>query len=491
MFTYNNIMRSFNIHALQNLIFSKVSDADFISLLPDALTDYHEVFTSDAGQFTKYTEGVAGTTQVVANAYEISHSGSQNDIITLNTSSTPMPQNWVEVQVDVTDTGATGYDYGGVGLVLDQDNYLLCRVDRIAGQICVQVKIAGSGTSLSPVAVTIPTAFKIGMSLVANAVTVWIDTGSGFEYKSYDLVQTYKDFKLVGALSGWKAGFLLSNGGGTSVWRYSNLKLGRHGGVGIRDLAPVTYEDGTPYVVGSTAYCVATLPDATGTCTQGVVTIDLDTYTYSVVSVVMINRGGSINNDIEGHIIYYGNGDRRITIIDGDLSVILHKLTTSDLLSGSNVESGLSQLSIAGPSKVTAMLAKRSDTNDWIIAYSEYGSSVYTGLAKSSDLISWDIVGVDIPNAYVGAKIAIVDNKYLIVSGGPVGSNSSRIYSADDMSVIGALNIEFDPVSGSAAFPAIIGAGDSTYCLSFDQTYHAGTAPNGTFGNLVIYKANS
>jgi hypothetical protein len=487
-----------------DMVFSKAHDSDYIEFLPANLIDAEEDFASDTGQFTKYTEGVPGTTSLVSNTYQISHSGAQNDIVALNTASLSMPQFWSEVTVNVTTASATGYDNGGVGIVKDANNFLFASMDRLASVVRVQIKIAGSNTFTASVSQSFGTSFKLGLSLVGNSATVWVDTGSGWVYKTGANLSGIYNFKAVGALTGWNPGFTLASGGGTSVWRFSDFNFGRYGGVGMRDQTIVTNEDGTPYrPTADTVMFSATIPDMRGIAFAAVFTLDLTDYSYTMDSVIMVERGGNIQNDLVPHIIYYGSGDRRVTIGTwgngfGGTIEVLHKLETSlDLLVGTNVIQSMTALSlpnVGSGGAYDSMMVYDSDNSRWLIAYTITddtnfaGNPFYAAAAYSTDLSSWTALGADSSNnGYEGTKIIFANDQYFIIAGGPAGTgDSSRVYDSS-MSYLGTLDIVFEGGTSTQPHPMVLPYDDKQICLTFDDSKQ-GTA-NFTWGNIQIFEA--
>ena len=174
-----SVLANTNEIALTSLSFSKISSATYFELLPAALVKSNETFASDTGQFTKYTEGMAGTTSIASNAMTITHSGTQNDIVVLNTTSFTIPQIFVQCTINITTAGTTSYDNGGVGIAKDANNFLFASIDRLNNIVRVQIKIGGTNTFLSSVTKTWGSSFKLGLSLVANSACVYADDGSG------------------------------------------------------------------------------------------------------------------------------------------------------------------------------------------------------------------------------------------------------------------------------------------------------------------------
>lgn len=490
-----------------DLAWTKVVDADHNVLLPPALTDLVETFAADTGQFTKYSEATPGTTALVSNTYRITHGATQNDIIVQNTVSFSMPQIWVEAQITVEEPCTVGYDNAGVGIVKDANNFLIASMDRYGVYVRVQIKIGGVNTFLASLATTAwPSTFKLGMALVGNSVTVYTDTGSGWTYRTGADVSSKYDFRTTGNLTGWRPGFTLANGANACVWNFANFKAGRFGGVGIRDHLIVTNEDGSPYFPTPTSILFSTtISDRLGVSCCGIFSLDLTDYSYEQVGVIMVERGGKVYNDLIAHIIYYAGGDRRITMstwgngLGGSLQV-LHKLETSqDLLSGTRVVAGMTQLNLPGqtgalPGAYDQMLAYDAINSRWLIAYTVTDSTNFTGdpfypaAAYSVDLSTWTLIGKESTvNGYEGTKLLLLGGEYWVLAGGPAGTgDSSRVYNSA-MVYQGPLDVVFEGGNNTQPHPMVFPYGSKQVIISFDDT-RDGTALF-TWGNFLVYEA--
>lgn len=388
------------------LAFTRIHRANFSDLLPAALVAFDEGFVSDTGQFRKQTEGTAHTFSISAGQLTLTNSAgaARNDVISEGSDLT-MPQVFVQIDVVTRSGSPTGYDNIGVGIVKDSNNFVFAAVDRIAGTCRIQLKIGGANTFNSSVSRALGSGpYKLGFSLIANSACMYVDAGSGWEYVTgYAIPTGTINFKST-SLTDWRAGFTqaTSGAGGTASWTFDNFKSGRFGGIGIRDMSLVTNEDGTTYVEGTSpkyVYLCASLSDGLGISSQGVVKMSLADYSVTVTSIIMISRSSVKYPDIAGHIIYYGNGDRRICIATwgngfGGVIDIWHALITgSDILNGSHLLTTLAKLNVPQPASYGAydpFLVK--DGSTWRLAYSLTsdtnftGSPFYAASASSSDL---------------------------------------------------------------------------------------------------------
>lgn len=491
---------------ITSLAFSQVNEIDYTDLLPAALTDMTETFASDTGQFTKYTEGTAGTTSIAGNKMTVTHSsGARNDIVVQNAQSLTVPQCWVEVQVNVTNTGGTSYDGGGVGLAKDANNFIWASLDRLNSIVRVQIKIGGTNTFLGSITQAWGTSFKLAMSMIGNSICVWADTGSGWVFKVGQDVTTQYNFQTTGNLTGWKPAFTLANGGGTSVWEFSNFKFGRFGAVGIRDMTLVTNEDGSPYFPSSDKVLFsATAVDPRGIGYAGVFELDLTARTIAQKSVIMVQRSGKTYGDLSPHIIYYANGNRRMVIgtwgngFGGSIQTLHQLFTTGDILTGTNLVTmtgiTLPGQSGANPGAYDAMAVYDAANARWLIAYTLVdntnfsGNPFYAAACYTTDWSSFTLIAKDSThNGYEGTKLIPVGGAYFIAAGGPAGSgNSSRVYDAS-MNYLGPLNAVFHGGADTQPHPMAFPYGDKMLMLTFDNTKYGSGAF--TWGNAEIYEA--
>lgn len=490
------------------LVFTQTDNIDYLDLLPANLIDMTETFASDTGQFTKYTEGTAGTTAIASNKMTVTHSsGARNDIVTQNAYGLTIPQCWVEATINVVNTGGTGYDNGGVGLVKDQNNFLFASMDRINSNVRIQVKIGGTNTFIGSISQTWPTSFKLALSMVANSICVWIDVGSGWTMRVSTDITSYYDFRTTGNLTGWKPGFTLANGGGTSVWEFSNFRMGRFGTVGMRDQTIVTNENGTPYFPSAdTVLFTGTGFDPRGTSYLGVWSLNLTTRAITQRSVIFIQRGGKSWNDLSAHIIWYSNGNRRLLVgtwgngFGGVIQTLHALLNSGDILTGTNLVTTAAQITLPGqtganPGAYDAMAAYDAANSRWLIAYTLVtntnftGNPFYAALCYTTDWSTFTLIGADTANnGWEGTKLLWNNSQFFVLAGGPVGyGNSSRVYNAS-MTYQGALNATFNGSASTQPHPMVFPYGAKQILLTFDNAKY-GTA-NFTWGNVCIHEAS-
>lgn len=492
---------------LIDLSFVKQYSYDWDVKLVESMPYLNETFDSDNGQFEYLTESTAGTVTISDNSMIFSHTGEQNDVVIDTNKSFTIPTVWVQSDIETTTDSATSYDNGGVGIAKDADNFIFASVDRIAGVIRTQVKINGSNSFYDSNSESIGTSFSLGLSLAFNSVCVWIDQGSGFELMSYKDIESIKDMKEIDALSGWHPSITVANGGGSTVWEFSNLKAGSYGGVGVRDCTIFTNTDGSPYFEdGNKIYFSGTTPDPLGVSFASVFKMNVDDYSFEKVSTIAVNRDSKIENDLIPHVlISESQDDNKVTMsswgndFGGDLFVSLSTVSDLSILSNETILSGMVTLDL--PNVPTnggcydQMLAYDENLSRWIITYSITtdtdfsGDPFYAAAAYSSDLSTWTAIGADSGNTgYEGTKIVKINDTYNFVAGGEAGTgDNSRVYDYN-MNYLGDLGIVFEGGSVTQPHPMIFPYGDKQICLTFDES--TDYSSSFTWGDLIIYEAD-
>jgi hypothetical protein len=496
--------------APQNLSFSKVSDTSYFNLLAENLKEVDENFASDSGQVSVTHFQNAATPSFGTNEYIISttSSSAQGTLVYFNAHEWAMPQNWIECDVENTDASASGYDVVAIGFIKSESDYVVGAYDRLNNEIRCEVRVGGGAvdfySAITP-SPSIGSSFTIGLSLVDNFLCVFVDSGSGWEHVTDANIGASIDMRNPANMAGFYPGFFISDGsGGTTEWRFSNFKYGRHGGVGIRDQTLVTQVDGTPYrPTADTVMFTATIPDAAGFASLGVFTIDLSDYSYSLDAVLVFERSGYYYCDLNAHIIYYPNGDRRVvfaTWATRDAALEIHHVleTTDDLLDGSYVVTGSAALALPTASTGTEgeydpILHYNSNESRWEIAYSITeridfaGSPFYAAAAQSSDLVTWTAIGDDDSNhGYEGTKILAAKGRIYILAG---GATSVRVYD-ESMNYLGSPTAVLEGGSDTQPHPCIVPYNDKQILITFDDTKPTGIAEQFTWGNLLIYEAD-
>lgn len=448
--------------------FSVVASVDFATsptlarLCPESLRFLHEQFTSDTGQFAHLTEGTQATWSVSGGQGTIANTaGTDRNSIIRTGDDLTMPQVWV--QIDVVDhpvSAASGYDNIGVGVCKDANNFLFASVDDRNNLLRIQVKNAGINYFLAT-SLFFSTAapYTLALSIVGNSCSVWYDAGSGWTVGPRADIGSYFDFRAAD-LTGWKPAFTAATAT-NSTWVFDNLRAGRFGAVGVRDVTLVTNEDGSPHGIETdTVHFTATCADGRGKSYAGVFSLDLTDYSVLQTAVLMIERDGKTYEDHASHIVVRDNDDHTLLISTwgngfGGVLDIRMETTSANLLSGSHVLSATSALALPGDlggsyGVYDPYLVKRG--SEWLLAYSItedtdfFPEDFYTGAATSEDLSSWSSVDEDDSRSiYEGPKGCLANGDYWITVGGRTNSivyNEAMVYQ-------GTLDFELDAPSGS------------------------------------------
>ncbi len=471
------------------------------------LIDFTEAFTSASG-FTLYTEGTAGTVSASSGTATIAHTTTSSDIVVETSHSLAIPQMWAQIDISsVSGTPTTG-DVISVGLFKDASNFVCASVDRVANTAKVEIRISGSLTSSGSVARTSTAPFKLGFGMVGNSITVWAWDTTNLKWlylTGADVSATY-NFKTTGNLTGWKAGFRLNTTAGTSTVNFQNFQVGRFGAVGMHDIVSVNSEDGTPYVQNGQAMFTATSSDPLGSQYMGAWSLNLSTNVLTQLSVIMFTRNGGVQSELDGQVIRYANGDRRVLAstwsTSGTSLHIIHVLITAgsgDVLSGTWNVSGATQLSLPQysggsiPGEYNPCLFYDTKRSQWVMAYSAVNTSTFSSAtfrlqaATSTDLTTWTSAFVDSTTGYSGPKLFKGAGDWWIVIGGPTGAAiTPRIYNPGFGYVGGFVSIGLTAGSDVIPYCQLIGYGDFVYLLTFNNT-KASTGNGSSFGAPQVH----
>lgn len=495
--THGMLARSVAAPSLLSAHFVEQMRATYFDLQPVALVLNAETFDAETGQFVQYTEGTYGTFSISGGKAVVTQSSGDRNNIVKTGPDVGQPQAFVSMDLSARSGSPSSYDVVGVGIVRDANNFIWASRDRLSGECRFQIKIGGGNGFHAGVYPSLPETFTLGLSIVGNKLGLWTDTGSGWVLQSTFDCASRIDLKIAD-LTGWKSGFMLASSG-NSTWAFDNLKIGRFGAVGLRDMTLVTLEDGTPYVESGKVYFTATA--AAGYDSYcGVFTLDLTTYAVAQTGVLQINRGGVIQNDVAAHIIRYGATDYRMVIstwgngFGGSLS-FLHKLLSGvDLLHGSHVVGGMTALALpgGGAGVYDPMLVKVGST--WHLAYTITndlwfaGSPFYAALATSPDLATWTLVGKDDTHTgYEATKIVKAGTAYHVVASGPAGvGTGTRVFDLS-MAYQGALNATFYGGTDTQPHPMAFAVGSTWYLLTYDNYRFNGLGF--TWGRPMVYTA--
>ena len=496
---------------LYETIFSEVLNMEYFggtreeAIAPAALNMVSELFDDvSLTRFTQLSESALGTLSIATGQATITHnSGSNKSNFIIEGDSINMPQVMLSVDL-ISQTGTVGaYCAVLLGIIKDENNYIVANysLKNVASNLTIQIKIGSSSSFHFAVTKTPELPETLGFSIVGNSLVIWTKTTAGVW-----TIRTYFDFTgtidlKAQDLSLWHGMFgLATPGDNTNSVVYDNFKIGRFGGVGIRDITAVTNEKGNPIVVDGKSLCLASLPDPTGQIagtSLAVVSIDLTVPSVTQVGLIMVNRGGKIQNDQAGHILLKDNGDQIFSVSTwGDaptatnILIKLELLSTQNLLSGSHIVSSMLACNLtvlpSGGSRWDPFLVKIGTIYYMAYVASDVSAySFYPVLDSSTDLSTWENIGsAPTDTRHEGTKIVIVDGEYFVVAGTQFTMKSYELLT---MKPRGLLHITSPGTGVTQPHPMIVPYKKLLYILTFDDTKYPPGGSNFSWGNLRIF----
>lgn len=469
-------------------------------LQPTGLLWVNDPFTdSTTGRFTTLSEATPGTIAISGGQLTISQtSGGARQNMEYEGAAIRVPQVCIAVDI-VSKSGTAGAYFAAlVGIVKDANNYICVNFDTANNNANIQYKIGASTSFSANSSVT----YSAGMSIIITFVGNWVNfyksvSGVITKIAGYDLTSKI-DLKAED-LTAWFPFFGLSNPGtNANSMVFDNFKVGRCGGVGTRDWTLVTNPDGTPYLVGSTAYFTGTLAGASGGIPEascGIFSMDLESKVITQLGVLLNSRGGKIQNDHAAHIVKDGANQRVLISTWGDNATAYPQVqyqnipvATQDLLAAgltyTMAGSTLTLDAYAGiVGRYDPYLIKNGAT--WYLAYvatTGVGYNFYPALATSSDLATWAATLSDASALrFEGTKITFLGGSYYVIAGGQYGC---RVYDLT-MTFKGWLG-GVSPGDGTTQpHPQLVPYKTQVLWVTFDQTlFPAGTGAAFSWGAL-------
>jgi hypothetical protein len=454
-------------------------------LQPTELLWVNDPFTdTNPARFTQETEANLCTLGLPGSTATLTATAGVNRM-SLIRESTPleMPHTFISIRVVSRSAGANAYAAVLLGVMLDADNYIVINWNLIDGSLTLQTKIGGvinfdAATNLPIAGVPL----TLGLSIVGNWATMYYLPESGGtaglwqKLGGFDLTPRI-DFKAEDFSQWWGAFGFATPGTNTTILTVDDFKVGRFGGVGIRDICVVTHPDGSPFFVNDTTVAVtATLAGASGgiaEASQAGFVIDLEKKTFTQTSVIMIQRGGRIQNDHAAMLIEEDNGDQKYLVSSwGDtpspVQVLYRALSGTDLMVGSHV---ITATTLALPLVATDYYDPFMIRKDglYYLAYtvSSGVNAFFPALASSPDISTWTLIGSD-PTAvrYEGTRILPFRGESYVLTGGQF---NMRMYDLG-MNYIGIVNC-ISPGDGTTQPHAMIFPyGNLDTLITFDQT---------------------
>lgn len=415
-----------------------------------------------------------------------------------------VPQAAVAVTVaSMAHTGTLAFDNGGVCIARDGNNFIAGYYDRVAGKLALETCVAGvEHAGLGQVTVTLTAPFSLMLTFVSDTAVLWYKQGSGEWVKGpvYN-TGTYVDMRAQ-PMDSWYGGFckFTNYAAGTSTWGFSNFKVGSFGHLGLHDMHVLSNEDGSPVVASDTVNLTATCVDSEGRPYCGMFTLNLVTRQLVQTGVLFVSRGGLLYNDCDSHLVVAASGGYHFVITTwgnvgpANIKILYKHETVLDLRSGTNVVTGMSELSLpgvpVGGGCYGGYLVRDGVT--WYLGY-VIGPSValtyYPAMASSNDLSNWSLVGADVSAVpYEGTYLVNLAGQYwmcvaTIVTTGY--ASDVRVYDLT-MSYAGSFRL-LSLTSGHPPHPMLVPHGHYVYAVTFDSATNGYSAD--TLGNLRVLRS--
>ena len=489
-----------NVDALLGATFTQTDTIDFQQQLAGFDTTL-DPFDDDLSDYNALTSSAAATVGAGQLTIQNSSGGAADN----NYSHGPdllVPQQWVEIEVIGKASAAPSYDVIKAGIAKDSNNFIFAAYNRATSTVQIETRIAGTVTGHGTTNVGALSDFKIGLSLVGNTASLWLDTGSGWTYKfSYNL-QPNIDLRSA-SLTGWKAAFSVASGG-NGTWVLDNFTYGSFGGVGLKDISVVTEQDGTPVIVGSEVYFCASVAGPAGEGYQGVLKLDLDTHALTQRAVHFFERSSTKYQDLAGHIVGDGAGSYEYFISSWGTSFsnvhIYHGgYAATDVLNGVHLLGSLTQLALpnvpVGGGSYDPFAIKVGSV--WYLAYTETSNFNSTGLhpalASSPDLATWTAVGAgtDASRNAEGTKLIFDQETLYLLATTPT---AWPVYYATSLQFAQALGGSHPDASiwYGQPHPMVFRYGSRFVLLTFDDArFPPTTGPDYTWGNLLVFESEA
>jgi hypothetical protein len=418
-------------------------------ILPPNLQWIDETFSdTTTTRFTTIEDYAGDSISISSNTFTATlNTGSGGNVLYYENTSDPvvMPQVFVCVKIS-SYTGTTGAYRGFyVGIAKDISNFVSVCYEAGAQNLFVQIRVAGTTTSYTPTSVTYSPGMQIGISITGDNITPWYRTSSTTPWtKAVGAdISSHISLKSVLVSETWYPIFGSSNPGTyLNTNSLKEFKAGRFGGCGARDWTAITNLDGSPYLVGSTAYLTATLAGPFGGIeggTWGVFTFNLETREVTQIGLIMNQRSSKIQGDHAGHIVYDSvTGDQHVLIstwgdVNTAMPVIQYQLINTSTHNFLNPGTGSTASYVMSGTTLNVTVNPGGDYDPylvlngstWYLAYVATAGGSYNfwpALDSSSNLSTWTNVGSD-PSAtrYEGTKIAFLNSTYTVMAGGQYG----------------------------------------------------------------------
>lgn len=486
------------------LLFGSATTLSYFDPQPSALITVNETFAANSGQFTVW-QGT-GTFAVTGGQGVITCPSGQTVYVQENAGSTVVPS----VFLNVTVSSVTSTSSGEIRLSLfkDWNNYVEATFI-FPKTLVLDIRVAGSFTSLASQTITLTPPFKLGFSLIGNSACTWYDTGSGWTYSRGADISTKIDMSVPANYSGWLGSFgAFLASGATWTANFDDFKIGSFGGAYMRDIRPVRNDDKTTYVDGGgKTYFLATVGDPRGQCDCGIFSFDPATNAIAQTGVLFGSRSSHYYADLAGSLIRYSSSHYKIFISSwgtaAPTSVLYGDSTGTDLLSGQQAVAvaalTLPYATVSYTSWYDPDVMWDSANSRWLMAYTNgiVFSTFVPCLAYNSNADpsagSWTLIGADTSGSaagYEGTTLSYANHAFFVMAGGQsgTGTTTQRIYDVA-MSYVGNMNGTYTPgpANSNPPWPSLFYTGAYAYVLTFNGTIYTGIS--GTMGQPTIQRA--
>jgi hypothetical protein len=315
----------------------------------------------------------------------------------------------------------------------------------------------------------------------------------------------------------YKFGLYLATGGGGGSVTIKSIRAGYFKGVGLSDISFVNKEDGTPLIIGNSAFFTGSIKghspnsDASGMCT-GVYRINMKSFKYERMSLIFRDNGTNIINDAAPCLVYDTErkrfkyfvppwGEDRGFTLDGSDFRCYYKEVDDNLITGVHVIDSMTALNV-GSRDITYDFAVVKQAGTWYIGLSYYPAGVFGGnfrfaLVSTTDFSSFTTIEDDAAyNNYEGQKIVkIADTVFVVTSGTSLDQYRLFYLDGTDRGTIASPITGLTQPSHPAIIPFAVNGKTKFHLLTFDtgtSTLHpqGGTQILYTNGNFYIYVSN-
>lgn len=459
------------------------------TLIPPSLQSTVNDFSSTSS-FSVTRGGTPPTFTVSGNVGTLSSSGTVGATYGSTGSSFASPLAFVTLTINQTGT-TTGGSYNNIGVSIvsaTSSVELDATYNQKSGACSIVLDQSGTDHTLSSTSCTPPAGtWKIGLSLVGNQATTWLYNGTGWAPEGTGSTSAYYNFETNGNMTGLMAGmFFYTQNATITSWQISNLNTGLPGGVGIRDVAPVTLPDGRIYFNGTNMYATGYLWTAGGSglgSSCGVFEINPSAATAAQIGSIMLNRGtATYPDDCDGMVYDPTSGKQYLNMgtwsTDSTSTVQTWYTETlisnDDLLgSGIHVVGGNFLVSFAGTTTGTYDTRMFCDQwnysagtcSHWLMHY--VGSSVLKMVESSSDpsANSWSAVGSAVSgewNAMNRVSSGSNQVKYFHIAGLGPGTDNETVFDST-VAQVGWLNLSTVGVGMN-----LVPFGNTMYIVSYN-----------------------